>query len=100
MCGQERRNAGRCAKYVPKFKITEAAGTHCSVLAQRFADPALGELVLAYDTLGVDPQEHVHAVPGPLCHLGGVDATVQPRGQAGVPKVIWPPRAVRLGRQR
>jgi hypothetical protein len=41
-----------------------------SVLAQCFADPALGELVLAYDALGVDAQQHVHAVPGPLRHLG------------------------------
>ena len=62
-----------------------------SVLAQRFADPALGELVLAHDALGVDPQEHVHAVPGPLGHLGGVDAAVQPGGQAGVPEVVRAP---------
>src|SRR5215470_726113 len=63
-----------------------------SALAQRFADPALGELVLAYDAFGVDPQEHVHAVPGPLGYLGRVDAAVEPRGQAGVPEVIWAPR--------
>jgi hypothetical protein len=27
-----------------------------SVLAQRFADPPIGELVLADDALGIDPQ--------------------------------------------
>ena len=51
-----------------------------SVLAQRCADPALGELVLADDALGVDPQEYVDAVPGPLRHLSGIDTGVQPRG--------------------
>jgi hypothetical protein len=40
-----------------------------SFLAQRFADPALGQLVLAHNALGVDPQWHVHAVPGPLGYL-------------------------------
>jgi hypothetical protein len=59
-----------------------------SVLAQRFADPALDELVLAHDALGVDPQLNGHAVPSPLRHLGGVDAAIQPRRQAGMPKVI------------
>ncbi len=74
-----------------------------SVLAKRFADPALGELVLARDALGVDPQQHVHAVTGPLRYLGGVDAAVQPCGQAGVPKVIRPPgerrRLLRSGKE-
>jgi hypothetical protein len=58
-----------------------------SVLTQRLANPALGELVLAHDALGIDPQQHVHAVPGPLGYLGRVDAAVQPRRQAGVPEV-------------
>ena len=62
-----------------------------SVLPQGFADPALGEFILAHDALGVDPQEDVHAVPGPFRHLGRVDAAVEPRGQAGVPEVIWAP---------
>jgi len=62
-----------------------------SVLAQRFADPALGQLVVAHDALGVDAQQHVHAVPGPLGHLGGIDAAVQPGGQAGMAEVAWPP---------
>ena len=62
-----------------------------SGLAQGFVDAVLGELVLAHDALGVDAQQYVHAVPGPLGHLGGVDAAVQPGGQAGVPQVVWPP---------
>jgi hypothetical protein len=62
-----------------------------SVLAQGFADPALGELVLADDSLGVDPQQHVDAVPGPFGDLGRVDAAVEPRGQTRVPQVVGPP---------
>ena len=71
-----------------------------SLLAQGFADPALGELVLTRDALGVDPQHHVDAVPSPLRHLSGIDAAVQPRGQASVPEVIRAPceRGVLLGR--
>jgi hypothetical protein len=30
-------------------------------------------------------------VPGPLGHLGGVDAAVQPGGQAGVAQIVWSP---------
>ena len=62
-----------------------------SVLAQGFVDAALGEVVLARDALGIDAQQYVHAVPGPLGHLGWVDAAVQPCRQAGVPQVVWPP---------
>ena len=62
-----------------------------SVLAQGFANPALGQLVLAYDALGIDPEEYVDAVPGPFGDLGWVDATVEPRGKARVPKVVGPP---------
>lgn len=68
------------------------AGTHrISALPQRFADPALGELVLARDALGVDAQQDVDAVPGPLGYLGWVDAAIQPGGQASMPQVIGPP---------
>ena len=42
-----------------------------SVLAQCFADPALGKLVLAHDAFGVNPEHHVHAMTGPLRYLDG-----------------------------
>jgi hypothetical protein len=93
---------GRCAQYLPTSKIITVrsldgflAPRRCrvatSLLPQRFADPALGELVLAGNALCVDAQQHIDAVPCPLGHLGWVDAAVEPRGQAGVPEVIWPP---------
>jgi hypothetical protein len=63
----------------------------CSVLTEGFSDPALGELVLACEALGVDPQQHVHTVTGSLRHLSGVDAAVQPRGQAGMPQIVRSP---------
>ena len=31
-------------------------------------------------------------MPSPLGYLGRVDAAVEPRGQAGVPEVVRPPR--------
>jgi hypothetical protein len=55
-------SAARCGKYAPKFEIVAdrcggaLGGFTVSVLTQRFADPALGEIVLADDALGVDPQ--------------------------------------------
>ena len=55
-----------------------------SILPQRLDDPALGELVLADDALGVDPQQDVHAVPGPFGDLGGIDASVEPCRQTRV----------------
>jgi hypothetical protein len=59
-----------------------------SVLPQGLADAALGELILAHHAPGIDPQEHIHAVPRPLGYLGRVDAAVEPCGQAGVPEVV------------
>jgi hypothetical protein len=52
---------------------------------------ALGEFVLAYDAHGVNPEQHVDAMPGPLGDLSRIDAAVEPRGQAGMPQVVRPP---------
>lgn len=79
VCDQRWPDAGRCAQYVPKL-----------ALAQGFANAAPGELVLADDALGVDPQKNVDAVPGPFGDLGWEDAAVQPCGQSGVPEVVGP----------
>ena len=70
-------DAGRCAQYMPKL-----------VLAQCLADPALGEFVLADDALGIDPEQCVDPVPGPLRDLGWVDAAVEPRRQASMEEVV------------
>jgi hypothetical protein len=42
-----------------------------SALAQSLADPALREFVLAHDALGVDLEQYMDAVPGPLGYLVG-----------------------------
>ena len=94
VCGCMQPWAAKCRSLCPisaqvQDRLRVAA---ISVLAQRFADPALGELVLAHNALGVDPQQHVHAVPSPLRHLGRVHAAVEPRGEAGVPEVVRAPR--------
>jgi hypothetical protein len=90
LCGSMRSKALLCGSLRQiRVKIGRAVGSPrlalLSVLAQRFADPPLGEFVLTLDALGVDPQRHVDAVPGPLRHLSGIDAAVQPRGQASMP---------------
>lgn len=61
------------------------------VVAQSVFDPLPVELVAAVDALGVDTQQDVDAVAGPLGNLGGIDAGVQPGGQAGVAQVVGPP---------
>jgi hypothetical protein len=55
---------------------------------QGFLDASVGDLALAVDALGIDPQEHVHAVPGTLGDLGGVHAGVEPQRHRGVPQVV------------
>jgi antitoxin YefM len=73
--------------------------TLASTLAQRVADPALGQLVLARDALGVDPEQDVDAMPGPPGYLGWVDAAVQPRRQAGMPQARLSELARRVRQQ-
>jgi hypothetical protein len=68
----------------PRSLLLGTSGTSVSALFQCIADSALGELALADDALGVDPEKYVDAVSGPLGDLGGLDAAVQPGGQAGV----------------
>lgn len=41
-------------------------------------DSPLGGLILPVEVLGVHLQEDVYAVAGPLSHLGGWDAGIQP----------------------
>ena len=54
------------------------------------ANSALGDVGLAVDALGVDPEQHVNAVPGPFGDLRGVHSGVEPHRQAGVPEVVHP----------
>ena len=62
----------------PSFKSWRSAS-----LIRRY-----GELVLADDAFGIDPKQHVDAVPGPLGDLGGKDAAVEPRGQACMAQIV------------
>lgn len=54
----------------------------------RVEDAALGVVLLASDALGVDPQEYVYAVAGPLGDLGRADAGVEPGRNGGVAQVV------------
>lgn len=61
-----RRSSRWAALSLMVWSVVVAIDARMSVLPQGFADPSLGELILANDALGIDPQQHVHAVPGPL----------------------------------
>jgi hypothetical protein len=53
-------------------------------------DLLLMEVELAVDAVGVDAQQDLDRVAGPLGDLGRWDARVQPPGQARVPEVVDP----------
>lgn len=51
-------------------------------------DAAEGGLLGVGEAFGVDAEEDGDAVAGPLGHLGGGYACVEPGGQAGVSQVV------------
>src|SRR5215813_756798 len=55
-----------------------------SVMSHRLFDAARGLAVLAGDALGVDTQQHVHAVPCPFGDLGSGYSGVEPGRDGGV----------------
>ncbi len=61
-------------------------------VAQRLADPALGDLVLPDDAPGVDLEQDVDAVASPFGDLGGWNSAIEPRRETGVPEVVRAPR--------
>ena len=82
--GWNRLATAGCAQYVPEFSATRFR----LGIAQGVFDAPLGYLVLAVDALGIDPEQHGNAVPGPLGDLGGRNPAVEPRGDARMP-VMW-----------
>jgi hypothetical protein len=56
--------------------------------AEEFLDALVGDFLLAVDAFGVDAQEDLDTVAGPLGDLGGSDAAVEPEGDCGVPEVV------------
>jgi hypothetical protein len=61
-----------------------------------FEDPPLGLVLLAGDALGVDPEQDVDAVPGPVGDLRRRHASVEPGGDCGMPQVVGAPAAAML----
>jgi hypothetical protein len=57
-------------------------------VAQCVLDAPPGDVILAVDALGVNLEQHGHAVASPLGDLGGRDTAVQPRRDACVPQVV------------
>jgi hypothetical protein len=55
-------------------------------------DPVEPHLIAALDAFGVNGQQDLDAVTGPLRYLRGWDARVEPQRDATVTQVVWPPR--------
>jgi hypothetical protein len=49
-----------------------------SVRGEGFRDPALGDVVLAFEAFRIDTEQDLDAVPGPFGDLGCCDAAVEP----------------------
>jgi hypothetical protein len=56
---------------------------------QRPGDVGEPDLIAAVDARGVHGDEHLDAVPRPLCDLGSWHASVEPQRDAAVPQVVW-----------
>jgi hypothetical protein len=78
---------------VPKFGRPGA--DHLVIVAGPggFFDAALGFVLLPGDALGVDAQQHVHAVASPLGDLGRRHSGVQPSGDRRMTEIIGAPRS-------
>lgn len=50
----------------------------------------IGDVALAVDALGVDPEHHVYAMAGPLCGFRRMDSRVQPQRDGRVAQVVRP----------
>src|SRR6266704_2608520 len=97
------RNQRSATLRCPLVTTLSAAASSDSITAQCGSDTALGDLVLAVEAFGIDAEQHLDAVAGPLCHLGRGHSSVEPGRKTCVPKVVWPARelgAVLLVRQR
>ena len=56
-------------------------------------DPALGDLVVAFEALGVDAEQDLNAVASPFGDLGWGYSPVEPGREARMAKVVRAPRA-------
>lgn len=83
--GWPRRIRGEVSPAIPALFVV------FFLIAEGVFDEPPVDLFPSVNALGVDPRQHLDAVPGPVGDLGRVDARVQPGGQAGVPQVVRSP---------
>ena len=78
VCGRGELSAGmgtlRCRMTSARLRLLLVA---CG-RPHRIFDPAFGFVVLAGDAFGIDPQQHVHAVPRPLGDLRSRNSGIEP----------------------
>src|ERR1039457_5328868 len=97
MCGRGQAYAGACAQYVPKIaagSVIEAvrpARGAAVVWSGRFEGAPHGLVLLPGDAVGVDPEEHVHAVACPFGDLWRGHSGVKPCRDGGVTEVVGAP---------
>ena len=84
--GSNRLSTAVREEYVRKLRQRPLFGSRRQ--CQRSLDAFPRDLVLAIDALGVDPEEDIHAVPGPLGDLGRPDAGIQPKRNCRVAQVV------------
>jgi hypothetical protein len=76
----------------PLAQPSRSPGSLVALLSSgRFEDAPFGLVLLPRDALGVDPEQHVHAVTCPLGDLRRGDPGVEPCGDGGVAEVVGAP---------
>jgi hypothetical protein len=80
--GPGRPWAAICAQYAPKLRLRLFQVSECLL------DSAAHDRVLPVHAPGVDLEQHLHRVPGPLGDLRGGYSSVEPCGDARVPECV------------
>ena len=62
-------------------------GDSCFTWSESLVDQRVPDLIAAMNAFGIDGEEHLNAVPSPLCDLGRWDARVEAQRDAAVAKV-------------
>jgi len=85
LSGRDRAVAAIRARIVPETVPASCPRHGSDGPAECCLNPFPGLGVLTVQALRVDPEQDFYRVPGPLSYLSGRHATVEPRGDAGVP---------------
>src|SRR5215471_16989322 len=71
--------------------MTRQAEAPSSAELERGFDPVVGEVLAVIEALGVDAEQHLHAMTSSLGDVGGRYSRVEPERYRGMPQVVLPP---------